>query len=128
MPVTWQINDGVLIVAAVGGYLTSELQGAVHEAVHDSRLGPETPVLLDARSSLTYLSPQEIQARIEWFATLRRSGAFPYIAFLVPASAYRARIQEMAAAAFRRIGIETQTFTDQEEALRWLRSQASPST
>jgi hypothetical protein len=126
MPVTWQVSDGVLIVAAIGGYLTSELQDAFHEAMQDPRVGAEAPVLIDARSSLTYLSPQEIQSRIEWFAALRRRGAFSDLAFLVPASPYRVRIQEMAAAEFRRIGIETPTFTDRDEALRWLRSRASP--
>lgn len=60
MPVIWEIRHSVLIVKAIGDDPSSELIGAIEAAMRDPRFGAGTPVLFDARSSLTYLSPEQI--------------------------------------------------------------------
>jgi hypothetical protein len=126
MPVTWSVRDGVLIVAAVGDYPSSELTGALQSAMQDPQLGPRTPVLLDARSSVTYLSPDEIHRRIAWLGSLHHDGLFPFIAFVAAADRYRARIVGLGVAALRQLGIEVKVFTEWDAGFAWLREASKP--
>jgi hypothetical protein len=123
VPVTYAFRDGVLVIAAIGGYLTAELISAIRAAIADPRFSPAMSILLDGRSSLSYLSAEEVEARATWFATVRRDeGLFPRVAFVIPPDpSYRARITSLAVTALEKQGTTTRTFNDVDEALTWLR-------
>jgi hypothetical protein len=124
MPVIWAIRDGVLELSAVGDYSTPELTDALEAAIADQRVGGGVPLLLDARSSLTSLSRPEVERRARWLADLCGDRVLR-IAFLVPESAHRTRIQELAAEILRARGLPALLFSDRDEALRWLRSRST---
>jgi hypothetical protein len=119
MPVTWTLDHAVVVIAVIGGYTTAEMTGAIEAALRDPRVGPGTPVLFDARSSLVYLSPDEIQWRTEWFAAVHRAGMLGRWAFL-STDPYRARIVARGVEGMQRRGIAVAAFTDREAAMRWL--------
>jgi hypothetical protein len=119
MPVTWTIDDSILVIAVIGGYTTAEMTSAMDAALRDPRVGPGTHMLFDARSSFVYLSPGEIQWRTEWFTEVHRAGMLGRWAFL-STDPYRARIVARGVEGMQRHGIAVAAFTDREAAMRWL--------
>jgi hypothetical protein len=74
MPVTWEIRNGVLIVALIRDYGFDEPVQAVTEALEDSRFRAGMSLLSDSRLSLVNLSWEAVRARAKWIASLRSSG------------------------------------------------------
>src|SRR4051812_620149 len=99
MPVVYDFRDGVLRVTAIGDYLTAELTAALQAAVSDRRFHPGLPLLLDARSSLTVLSSDEVTRRAQWLASLpEKFGNVALVSSPAPTAfpIYRTKIQTRA--------------------------------
>jgi hypothetical protein len=118
MPVTWRFQHSVLILGFIGNYDFADVRAAVDEAFADAAFRPGTSLLMDARSSLIYLSTDEAVRRARWFTSLRDRGVSSRWALLL--RPYPLQMLETAVACFREVGVDAQVFSDPDAAMEWL--------
>jgi O-methyltransferase involved in polyketide biosynthesis len=119
MPMTWTIEDGLLVVNLIGTHELDEFRDTISEAVASPGFRPGMHLFFDARSSYSYLTPEAIQRRLEFLATLVSKGVATRCA--VVTTQQRAGISIRAAAKLEAFGMVMGVFLDKEEARTWLR-------
>jgi hypothetical protein len=119
MPMTWRIEDGLVVIGLVGTHELDEYRNTISEAVASPGFRPGMHLLFDARSSYSYLTPESIQRRLEFLTTLVAKGVSPRCA--VVTTPQRAGISIRAAAKLEAFGMVMGVFLDMQEARTWLR-------
>jgi hypothetical protein len=128
MPVVAELRGAVLVVTTIGDVDLAELSRAVADALA-TRSGPgELSLLMDSRSSLTYLSPDAVRARVEWVVSLRARGVVPRVAVVLPPDSFRAKLARQAAALLAPHGGELRVFTRVDDGLAWPTSSPPPTS
>ena len=119
MPVTWEIRQSVVILNLHGHYTCIDVTRALVAAAIDPRFTKGSAVLVDATSSLTQLSHDELQARIEVFVALERLEYGGRIAAVVDQPHHGRDVAHFIESLGAR-GREAQIFADRASAERWL--------
>jgi hypothetical protein len=120
MPVLWAVRDGIVFITLIGDYAFHEIRTAVDDAYADPRTPVRASLLIDGRSSLVSLSPQEIQLRSEWYRDLLERGVTDRCAMVVGESEYRQRIVAQGMAPLQDAGLPVRSFAQFKDALAWL--------
>ena len=128
MPVLWAVRNGIVFVTLMGDYAFDELRAAIATAYADPRAPTRAPVLIDGRSSLVDLSPEEIQLRSEWYRDLFERGITARCAMVVGESEYRRQIVAQGMAPLQEAGLPVRSFAQFADALAWLRSPGEASS
>jgi hypothetical protein len=123
VPLVWEFRGTLLAVAESGVVANEEVERVfVGEALSDARSGHGTRLLWDARGSQTPLSADEIGWRIDTLSGLGERGVLSRVALLV-------RAEQRATVALGRsevpkalAGLQFDTFTEESEAVAWLRA------
>jgi len=76
--------------------------------------------LIDGRTSLVHLSPEEIQLRSEWYRDLFERGITARCAMVVGESDYRQQIVAQGMAPLQEAGLPLRSFPQFADALAWL--------
>src|SRR5215470_3182861 len=114
MPVTWMIQDSILVLWLSGDYEFHELREAVGAALADPGFRRGMPLLVDARSSSIHLSIDETLRRSDWFGSLLDRGLGARYAFLLHDHRFG-----MSAASLNRmqeLGVDARLFPDPASA------------
>jgi hypothetical protein len=122
MPVLWAVRDGIVFLTLMGEYAFDEIRAAIADAYTDPRAPLRAPLLIDGRSSLVDLSPQEIQLRSEWYRDLLERGVTARCAMVVGESAYRQQIVAQGMAPLQEAGLPVRSFAQFADAVAWLRA------
>lgn len=128
MPVLWAVHDGIVFVTLIGEYSFHEIRAAIADAYTDPRAPMGAPLLIDGRSSLVYLSPQEIQLRSEWYRDLFERGVTARCAMVVGESEYRQQVVAQGMAPLQEAGLPVRSFAQFADALAWLRAPGEASS
>jgi len=123
MSVLWSVRDGIVFITLIGDFEFSEIQAATLNAYAD----PGTrgcPVLVDGRSSLAPLSPDEARRRGEWFGDLLERGQAAKCAMVVGVSESRQHILAEGIAPQGQTGLLLRSFTSFADAVTWLKASA----
>jgi hypothetical protein len=127
MPVLWAVRNGIVFVTLMGDYAFDEIRAATAHAYADARTPARAPLLIDGRSSLVYLSPEEIQIRSEWYRDLLQRRITARCAMIVGESEYRQQIVAQGMAPLQEAGLTVRSFAQFADALAWLRAPGEPS-
>jgi hypothetical protein len=128
MPVSWAVHGGIVFVTLIGEYTFDEIRAAMVEAYTDPDAPARAPLLIDGRSSLVYLSPQEIQLRSEWYRDLLERGVTARCAMVVGESEYRQQIVAQGMAPLQEAGLPVRSFAQFADAVVWLRAPGEASS
>ena len=120
MPVTYAFEDKTLIIAAAGHYEITDITRAFDAALANPQFKPGLSLLLDWRQSLEMPRLTELPSRWANLASVK-SLFSPQVAFIATQAAVLERASMFAAYA-RPQGFRVETFTDMDEARRWLRA------
>jgi hypothetical protein len=120
MPVSWAIQDGIVVLRFVGHCSTQEVKQASSDALRSPEFRTGMPLLVDARSSLTYPSLDEIHQRFQWLASLREKGLSHRCA--VVAAKARESMHRRRITSAMIFGIDMHVCTSTDEAFAWLQS------
>jgi hypothetical protein len=121
MPVTHEIRGAVVVIELIGDYSRQDIVTELVRAAAEPLFREGSAVLIDTRSSLTYLSAGEIEARIEIFASLHRLGYGNRIAAVVPED-QRHRVEALShfVASLVARGRDARLFMERVSAEEWL--------
>jgi len=122
MPVLWAVRNGVVFVTLMGDYAFHEIPAATATAYADPRTPARALLLIDGRSSLVDLSPEEIQLRSEWYRDLFERGNTARCAMVVGESEYRQQVVAQGMAPLQEAGLPVRSFAQFADALAWLRA------
>jgi hypothetical protein len=122
MPVLWAVRNGIVFASLMGDYAFDEIQTAITHAYADPGTPARAPLLIDGRSSLVYLSPEEIQLRTEWYQDLFQRGVTARCAMVVGESEYRQQIVAQGMAPLQEAGLPVRSFAQFADAVVWLRA------
>ena len=123
MPIAWELRGTVLVVTEAGMVPNSEIeQTFLGEALFEVRSAGPARVLWDARGGRTPLSPDDIEWRTETLSSLASRGVVSRFALLLKAE--RQLTIQLARSEFAKVVAPLQfgVFTEESEALAWLRS------
>ena len=116
---TWTIRDGLVVITLIGTHELDEFRDTINEALASPGFRRGMHLFVDARSSYSYLTPEAIQQRLEFIASLREKGIPPRCA--VVTTQQRVGISLRAAVKLEGFGMQMGVFLDMEEARTWLR-------
>jgi hypothetical protein len=120
MPVTWELQDRLLVLHLIGNYDFDEPVRAVAAALTDPAFRSGTMLLVDARLSTTRRSSDELRERAIWMQSLTARGIAARSALLINSKPHQYGVARMAGAYVQMRGLEFEIFTDMEEASLWL--------
>lgn len=120
MPVTWVLQERILVVQLVGNYDYHAPVNAVDEAIRDDAFRPGTMLLVDARLSTTRRSSEDLRERAIWMATLPARGMGTRCALVINSQPHQFGVARMAAAHIEPRGMQFEIFTDIAKASGWL--------
>lgn len=121
MAVQYEIENGVLILRlAEEGF--SHLRVALRAATEDPAARPAMPLLLDLRGEPRNVRYEDVRWRTEILAEMREQFG-PRWAFLTDLDPARRGIARMFRVFSEVEGLDVGLFTDQDEAVRWLREE-----
>jgi hypothetical protein len=116
MPVRWDFQGELLTITVAGHYTLSEMKQAVAEALASWGQPAVPAILFDGRSSLAYLSPDEVRDRADWMVALPAERC----ALVVAPLPYRRRLIDIGLAHLGPAGAGLGIFTELEAAQRWV--------
>lgn len=128
MPVTWELRQRILVIRLVGNYEYEEPANAVGEAMRDPAFRPGTSLLIDARSSTSRRSSEELRERAIWMSSLTKKGIGTRCALVINSQPHQFGIARMAAAHIEPRGMQLEMFTDIAKASEWLRQEGAGDT
>ena len=120
MPVTWELQDRILIVRLIGNYDYDAPVNAVEEAIRDRAFRTGTMLLVDARLSTTRRSSEDLRERAIWMASLTAKGIAARSALVINSQPHQFGVARMAAAHIETRGMQFEIFTDIAKASKWL--------
>jgi hypothetical protein len=123
MPMTWTIQDGLVVIGVVGTHDLREFKKTISAAVDSPGFRPGMPLFIDARSSYSYLSTKAIEERLEFVASLREKGVARRCAAVT--TPQRMDVSLLASVMLEKYGMQLGVFLDLDEARTWLGAGAS---
>jgi hypothetical protein len=127
MPVTWRLEESVLIVTLVGEDREG-LAKAILEAMADDQFQRGTSLLLDVRHASDSPRSSEVRRAAMWMAALKAKGLGSRCAVIVGPQPYQYGLARMAEAHLDFHKIELEIFTELDKAFQWLwNGSATPS-
>ena len=120
MPVSWEIQESVLIVTVIEDWRGGGPATAIAEAMADPAFKPGTALLLDVRQSGMNPSAEEVRSRAEWLSALSTKGLYKHLAVVVGTRAYQMGVARMAQIFLGCREMDLQIFVDIEAAMSWV--------
>lgn len=124
MSISYSFTGNVILLAFAGKYGVDEMQTTITAALADSACPDKAVMLLDMRGdeSVQQRSPEDIRQMSYFFAEIR--DRINRRLCMVTSDSLAFGLMNMARAYDQSVGIECQVFTDIDQALAWLASEA----
>lgn len=122
MPVSSELQNGILLVTVVGDYANDELVGAITRGYKDPSFTATTPVLIDGRRSSAAPNSQDVQHISRRIVGQRPAGHTGKWAIITSTEPLRFGVGRMASLTMESMGVPVEVFTDPDAALKYVKS------
>jgi hypothetical protein len=120
MPVSFEIEDGVIALRMIDVYVPADIQAALLEALKDPRASGAVGLLFDVSRSISLNARSSDEVAAMGFFLARQSDAFARRVALVGFDDFPFGMMRMGKVTLERQGVTSEVFRSDKNAREWL--------